>query len=618
MTKTLLAALCAAVLLSNPAQAKDDGTDGSITVLKEMQTFVVQKDGSHSRTVEHYAQLNEARAVAPAAQRQFHFNSSLETVEVIEAYTEKPDGRKIAVQPEQIKLQQEPQYSGAPMFQDMQVKTLIYPDVAVGDKLYSKVRTTRSKALFDGQFSDTSYPLFRPTKQFTLVYDMPDEMPLRADADGFQATPPRRANGRTVYRWDYVPSDNPRIEAGTVSYWDFGRHLVVSTFADYAAVGLAYDKAARPAAAAPSAAVAALARQLVAGLDTPRARALAIHDWVRKNIRYVAVYIGNGGLVPHQAGAILDNRYGDCKDHTTLMEALLEAAGIASTPVLINAGNSYKLSPVASLGEFNHAITYIPALDLYLDSTAENIAGGYLPEGDLDKQVILTRSGELGRTPVAQDGQVRNRYAVQLDADGGASFSFSRANLGWIDEPVRWEHSNWGRADRELFVEGLLKQSGIKGSGEVELGELGKTGGNYTYALRGTAENWAYLPGTVGIATGSSLYAGLAQQVFGLTAETSRTQPYVCPALDFVEDAHYRFPAGAAVLALPRDLHIATPYFHYAAEYRRQDNGVLIHRSFQSGKKDSRVCTPDDYQAMRGDIKKMVQDLRSQFILQAP
>jgi hypothetical protein len=45
---------------------------------------------------------------------------------------------------------------------------------------------------------------------------------------------------------------------------------------------------------------------------------------------------------------------------------------------------------------------------------------------------------------------------------------------------------------------------------------------------------------------------------------------------------------------------------------------VLIHRSFQSGKKDSRVRTPDDYRAMRGDIKKMVQDLRSQFILQAP
>jgi transglutaminase-like putative cysteine protease len=66
------------------------------------------------------------------------------------------------------------------------------------------------------------------------------------------------------------------------------------------------------------------------------------------------------------AGAILDKRYGDCKDHATLMEALLQTAGIASTPVLINAGNSYKLSPVA------------------------------------------------------QDGQVRNRYAVQLDADGGA------------------------------------------------------------------------------------------------------------------------------------------------------------------------------------------------------
>jgi hypothetical protein len=367
-------------------------------------------------------------------------------------------------------------------------------------------------------------------------------------------------------------------------------------------------------------------------MNDPRAKALAIHDWVRRNIRYVGVYIGNGGLVPHAAEAIMDNRYGDCKDHATLMEALLREAGLDSTPVLINAGNSFKLSPVASLGEFNHAITYIPSLDLYLDSTAENIAGGYLPPWDLDKPVLLTRSGALGRTPAAQNGQVRNRFDVKLAADGAATFVFSRTNGGWIDESVRWEQRNWKAADRKLFVESLLKQSGMKGSGTVELGTLTPDGKDYSYTLRGSTENWAYLPGTVGVSAASSLYAGLAQQVFGLTGEAERSQPYVCPVNDFVEDASYEFPQGASVLALPRDVHIASAYFQYQAEYRRQGgdqgadkgadkvggvNGVLIHRVFKSGKQGSRVCTPEDYAAMRPDIKKMVQDLRSQFILQA-
>ncbi len=68
-----------------------------------------------------------------------------------------------------------------------------------------------------------------------------------------------------------------------------------------------------------------------------------LSDWVRKNIRYVAVYVGAGGVVPHSAQAVLDNRYGDCKDHVALLEALLKAVAIESSPALINAGNAYVL-----------------------------------------------------------------------------------------------------------------------------------------------------------------------------------------------------------------------------------------------------------------------------------
>jgi transglutaminase-like putative cysteine protease len=609
-------ALCAALL---PAAAADDGTDTSITILKELQEFVVQEDGSFVLILESAKQVNEQRAVAGAGERRFHFNRTVEDVEVLEAYNLKPDGRRIPVLPEQIKLQQEPAYSGAPMFQDMQVKTLIYGDVAVGDVLYSKVRRTRRVAMFAGQFADITYPQYHPTKQFTLLYDMPAAMTLKVDDVGFRAAAPTHHDGRTVYRWDLVPAENPRLETDTVAYWDFGRHLVVSTFASYAEVGHAYDRAAAPAAAA-GPAVAARAREITQGLATPRARALAIADWVRKNIRYVAVYIGNGGVVPHSADAVFANRYGDCKDHATLMEAMLRAVGIDSTPALINAGNSYKLSPVASLGEFNHAITYVPSLDLFLDSTADNIAAGYLPVWDLDKETILTRTGALAHTPVTQPGAIKSLYRVRIAADGAAAFEFTRDQSGWIAEPVRFEHRNWRKADQDRFVESLLTSFGMKGSGAVELGnrDVPDAGTGYSFTVRGKADNWVYLPGTVGVPTWSSLYIGLANQVFGLTSETTRTQPYVCPENDFDEDALYAFPAGATLLAVPPDVHIASPYFRYDAQFTREDGQLRITRRFKSGKAGTRVCTPQDYAAMRDDIRKMVRDLRSQFILQVP
>ncbi|NVM74247.1 transglutaminase-like putative cysteine protease [Duganella sp. SG902] len=619
MKLKFIAALCAAALFSTQAYAADDGTDRSLSVLKNLQHFVVQRDGGYVLTEEYLVQLNEQRAVGNAAQRQFHFNRTLEDIDIVEAYTEKPDGRRIPVQPAQIRLQQEPAYNGAPMFQDMQIKAVIYPDVAVGDKLYSKTRKTRRSALFGGQFYDTTYPRYHPTQQLTLIYDLPSDMPLKSDELGFKASAPERHDGRTVYRWDYTPSDNPRLEFDAVGYADFGQHLVVSTFKDYRDIGLAYDVTSR-AAAKPTPAIEAKALELVKGLSEPRDKARAIGNWVRTNIRYVAVYIGNGGREPHSAESVLENRYGDCKDHVVLMEAMLSAVGIDSTPALISAGNAYKLSPVASMEPFNHVINYIPSLDLYIDTTADNLSVGYLPFWDLDKQVILTRTGQMGHTPTTQPGKIRNHYTVQIGADGSAQFKFTRDNLGAWEEEVRTEQRNWNKNDQERFVESLLKSLGIKGSGEVELGNLDSAaeGKGYSYSLRGKGENWLYLPGTIGVPAVSSLYAGLADQVFRMTNEATRTQPFICPDNDYEEQAEYQLPANAKLLAVPPDVNISSPYFQYHARFRQTGGKLVIDRSFRSGKAGGKVCTPQDHRAMQADIKKMVRDLRSQFILQVP
>src|SRR5207237_6980278 len=56
------------------------------------------------------------------------------------------------------------------------------------------------------------------------------------------------------------------------------------------------------------------------------------------------------GWTPHEPSEIIKLRYGDCKDHATLMGALLAAKGIASEAVVVNAGNVYTLPQVAVRG----------------------------------------------------------------------------------------------------------------------------------------------------------------------------------------------------------------------------------------------------------------------------
>jgi hypothetical protein len=112
--------------------------------------------------------------------------------------------------------------------------------------------------------------------------------------------------------------------------------------------------------------------------------------------RYVAIFLGNGGYVPHDAATILENRYGDCKDHAVLLEALLKAKGIASVPVLINLTNRYRLPEAATPAAFNHALTYLPEFDLYVDLTAGVAPFGTLLANEYGKPVAVAADSGAG------------------------------------------------------------------------------------------------------------------------------------------------------------------------------------------------------------------------------
>jgi len=115
--------------------------------------------------------------------------------------------------------------------------------------------------------------------------------------------------------------------------------------------------------------------------------------------------VGSGGVVPHAADTVLDNFYGDCKDHVTLLEAMLTAVGIESSPALINSGNAYHLPTAPALGTINHVITYIPSLDLYLDPTAAQTEFGYLRRRNWGNRSYLQKRESLQARLTGRQGR---------------------------------------------------------------------------------------------------------------------------------------------------------------------------------------------------------------------
>ncbi|WP_455826286.1 DUF3857 domain-containing transglutaminase family protein [Pseudomonas graminis] len=593
-------------------QASADYTDLSLTHEKNIQSYVVNADGSFVLDVERIFRVNEERAIKPNAQRSISYNRTLETLDILDAYTLKPDGRKVVVSAEQIKEQQETASANAPMFQDSRVKVVIFPELQVGDRMVLRYQRHRNTPLFPGQFEDLFAPDFYQNEQVHLSYDMPSDMPLHADVRGFKASAPATANRRTLYRWDLQPAEKNRVEDGSVAYTDYGQYLAVSTFASYKQFAQAYASRAQ---VEVTPAITKLANKLTANLQTPRSKALVLSDWVRKNIRYVAVYVGAGTVVPHSAQAVLDNRYGDCKDHVALLEALLKAAAIESSPALINLGNAYELPNVPTLGVLNHAITYVPSLDLYLDSTATPIAAGYLPIPELGKTVVLTRSGELGYTPASQQGKVGTTLVFKVNARGGADFTHDSTVEGWGAEFNRFVFKAMQPADRNQLVEKVLSMYGQSGSGVIEYDSLEGTADTFKSTIKGHTGNLVNLPGPTGVPTLSSLAGGVAQNVFTFLAENERTQTFSCTSGEIFEQARLEFPGTMKILAVPKAMSVKKAGFDYRSSYVKKANTVMITRHYAFAKAGA-LCTPQDFQAMKPVIENMVNDLKSQIIVQ--
>lgn len=78
----------------------------------------------------------------------------------------------------------------------------------------------------------------------------------------------------------------------------------------------------------PSPEITAQTQSLIAGAPDFYTKLSRITEYIQKNIRYFIVVRGIGGYQAHPAADIFRNRYGDCKDKTTILISMLQVAGI--------------------------------------------------------------------------------------------------------------------------------------------------------------------------------------------------------------------------------------------------------------------------------------------------
>jgi hypothetical protein len=604
-----------------PAQSAQPDVSPA-TIERDVHRFIVQKDGSIVEHDDSTMRANTTAGVDQVAQRYVWFNKDLETITDLSAQTIEPDGTVHPVGPDGIRDVQEPRSSGAPTFEDGVLRTVIFPGVQPGARVHLVFGKRRAKPAQASAFSYYVEPTGEPVEFQQLIFDLPADMPLHVDARGYVALAPVTANGRTLYTFDYWHGPYTPLEPGAVAYTNWGDRLMVTTMPDYATFAEVYrNAAADPSATDPS--IAALARSLTAGASDAHEAAARIYDWVRLNIRYVALFLGETQAAPHRVVDILRNRYGDCKDHVALFTALLAAAGIRAQTAMLNLGPVYTLPAVPGYGgaAVNHVIAWLPDLGLFADTTAGGVAFGYLPASVMDRPALLVDDGVLVRTPATQPRARNARLAIDVGRDGAAAYRYYVEDDGANAEI---ERNTFRRATREAAQQialQRLRMTGLNGTARIRAGETAVTSGPFSTTMTGTLDHVVWPDGTTALPALSSLSGGIATQVDYWLAQPRRTQPWACIGGEFDESAQITLPANVRVTDVPRDADVQggnDGELAYAAHYvfDPASRTVQIVRRLTANF-GHQMCSAAQFAQMRDALVHIQRDTHAQIVVRA-
>ena len=237
---------------------------------------------------------------------------------------------------------------------------IVIPDVQVGDILdYSYSLSGRNSALGPHFRTATtlqySVPVQRQFERILIHKDLPAHMKTH----NTPKPPAEKMEGNyRSYEWlqndleameieNNLPAwyySQPRYDFSSFETWDeVGEYFAPKYQFSYRSGGPITD----------------IANEIKAKSDTAKTRSRLALAYIHDNIRYTGIEIGSSGYIPRPPEQTLKNKFGDCKDMTVLLLAILKELEIAAYPILVDTdyrGGVGNLIP--SHGAFDHVLVY--------------------------------------------------------------------------------------------------------------------------------------------------------------------------------------------------------------------------------------------------------------------
>lgn len=381
------------------AVAKKDVRWGIYDLLADHQ--VRTGDGAESHTYRTVRKVLSASGVQNASELSLDFDPSFETLTVHEVSILR-DGRRIdALEPEAIRVIEKEEEADNRIYDGQQTALLFLKDVRAGDVIDYSWSIEGANPILGGRYTD-EYDLSSavPARRIRHRLLWPAGRPLQWQG----ADPAIGVEGSLqIYVWERANVPALGVEDSVPSWYEPWAAVQVTEFeswrevAQWAAAMFTLDRRSLQE-------VRALAESIRSQHPSRGAQATAAIRFVQDEIRYLGIEMGRNSHEPHPPWQTLAQRWGDCKDKTLLLVALLRALGLEAWPALVSTRLQHRIEQkLPSPFLFDHVIAQVVdgGRVYWIDATISD-QGGTLAtiETPNDERALIVRDGTSALTTV--------------------------------------------------------------------------------------------------------------------------------------------------------------------------------------------------------------------------
>jgi len=445
-------------LIQNSPAPSDYPEAGACILLSE-ETDSVLEDGGFIKEIHRIIKIFDYRGKKEYSNVKVRYNRDKEKVDLLFARTYRTDGTVAEIDSGAINEITPAGFGRAGIYAD--IKTLVFSLPSVEDSnsiVEYSYRISSIKPPEEGYFSTVFF--FRSHDPILhlryRVSTLPDRALLISLHNG--AKEPVKIGSGYLWEIDSIPGYIPEENSPPKSC--FLPNVYVTTAADWGTLGkMLLEKFDEASAGSPE--IASKVTELSKGKS--REEAIKSIYFFVTSLRSVKVLdYGDGSYFPNPAADVLKNGYGDTKDKSVLLYAMLKELGVPVQIVLVNSRCELVDTTIPSLKQFNRVIVGVDE-NLFLDPLAEYSPYPYLGYLGGNKLFLLGREkkGFLCIPEFAPDvNRVSVDIKVKLDTLGDAEVSFTAFPRGYFDSSVREKLFGQKSRKKKMLVSKSLSSFG--------------------------------------------------------------------------------------------------------------------------------------------------------------